>query len=190
MMTPIVKDTKVVFGPCRLSYTHLFSKYNPAGSSAEDGKYMTNVLIPKDQKETIQAIQKAIEAARKAGIVSKWNGKEPKKLDLPLRDGADKENDDSGIYEDHFYINAKCKDRPGIVDRKQIPIVDEEEVYSGMWAYVSVTFYAYSKSGNNGVACGLNNVMKFKDDEHLGGRASAATDFAGVPFDDEDDDEL
>ena len=27
MITPIVKDTKVVFGPCRLSYTHVFSKY-------------------------------------------------------------------------------------------------------------------------------------------------------------------
>ena len=44
MITPIVKDTKVVFGPCRLSYTHVFSKYAPDGDAA-NGKYMTNVLL-------------------------------------------------------------------------------------------------------------------------------------------------
>ena len=37
----------------------------------------------------------------------------------------------------------------------------------------------------------VNNIMKFKDDEHLGGRVSAETDFADIPqFDDEDDDDL
>ena len=29
MITPQVKDMKVVFGPCRLSYVHVFSKYDP-----------------------------------------------------------------------------------------------------------------------------------------------------------------
>ena len=83
MITPIVKDTKVVFGPCRLSYTHVFNKYAPDGDVA-NGKYMTNVLIPKGEKETIKAIQQAIDAAKKAAVVSKWSGKEPKKLDMPL----------------------------------------------------------------------------------------------------------
>ena len=62
MITPIVKDTKVGFGPVRLSYTHLFNKYNPDGDSA-DGKYQTNALIPKSEKETIKAFQQAFEAA-------------------------------------------------------------------------------------------------------------------------------
>lgn len=77
MITPVVKETKVVFGPCRLSYTHVFSKFAPDGDTAS-GKYMTNVLIPKEEKETIKAIQQAIETAKKSGIVSKWGGKEPK----------------------------------------------------------------------------------------------------------------
>ena len=71
-----------------------------------------------------------------------------------------------------------------------MPIVDEEEVYSGVWAVVSVSFYAYDVSGNKGVACGLNNIMKFKDDDHLGGRVSAESDFGGMDFDDEDDEDL
>ena len=190
MITPIVKDTKVVFGPCRLSYTHLFNKFVPDGGSEKDGKYMTNVLIPKEEKETVKAIRQAIEAAKEAGIVSKWSGKEPKKLDMPLRDGEEKENDDDGIYAGHFYVNAKSSTRPGVVDKNKTPIVDEDDIYSGIWAIMSVTFYAYDVNGNKGVACGLNNVMKCKDGERLGGRSSAESDFADVEFDNEDDEDL
>lgn len=188
MITPIVKDTKVVFGPCRLSYTHVFAKYAPDGDT-DNGKYMTNVLIPKEEKETIKAIRQAVEAAKKAATVSKWSGKEPKKLDMPLHDGdIDKEDDD--VYAGHFYVNAKSNTRPGIVDKNKAPIVDEEDIYSGVWAIVSVTFYGYDKNGNRGVACGLNNIMKYKDDERLGGRASAESDFGDVEFDNEDDEDL
>lgn len=184
MIKPVVKDNKVVFGPCRLSYTHLFEKYSPEGASSDNAKYMTNVLIPKSEKATIKAIESAIEVGKKMAIVSKWGGKEPKKLDLPLRDGDDREDD---VYEDHFFVNAKCSTRPGIVDKDKQPIYDEEEIYSGVWAYVSVTFYGYDVSGNRGIACGLNNVMKFKDDERLGGRISAASDFEDIDADDDDD---
>lgn len=185
----ITNETKVVFGPCRLSYTHVFEKFNPGGEG--EGKFMTNILIPKSEKATIAAINKAIEAAKKAAIVKKWGGREPKKIDLPLRDGEEKERDDDGIYENHFYLNAKSKTRPGIVDRDKSPIVDEEEIYSGVWAVVSVTFYAYDVSGNKGVACGLNNIMKFKDDDRLGGRVSADADFADIDLGDGmDDDDL
>ena len=187
MLTPkIISEIKVVFGPCRLSYTHVFNKYTPEGGTAEDGKYMTNVLIPKTEKETIKAIQTAIENAKKSAIVSKWGGKEPKKLDMPLHDG-DVDKDDE-IYEGCFYINAKSNTRPGIVDKNKVPIVDEEEIYSGVWAIMSVTFYGYDVSGNKGIAVGLNNIMKFKDDERLGGRASAESDFEDVDLGDEDDD--
>lgn len=187
MITPVIKNEgrTVVFGPCRLSYTHLFAKYSPDGDP-DNGKYMTNVLIPKSEKETVKALQSAIEAAKKSGVVSKWGGKEPKKLDLPLRDGdTDKENDD--VYSDCYYVNAKATTRPGVIGRNKAPIVDEEEMYSGVWAIVSVTFFPYDVSGNRGVAVGLNNVMKFKDDEHLGGRASAESDFADLDMEDDDD---
>ncbi len=186
MITPISRESKVVFGPCRLSYTHVFAKYNPSGSD-EDGKYMTNILVPKSEKQTVKALQEAIEAAKRAGIAAKWGGKEPKKLDMPLRDGDEKDDE---VYQGCFYLNAKCNTRPGIVDKDKAPIMDEEEVYSGVWCVASVTFYAYDRNGNRGVACGLNNLMKFKDDEHLGGRVSAESDFGGVEFDDVDDDDL
>jgi hypothetical protein len=148
---------------------------------------MTNVLIPKSEKETIKAIQSAIEEAKKQAIVVKWGGKEPKKLDMPLRDGDDKEDE---IYDGHFFVNAKSNTRPGIVDKNKVPIVDEDEIYSGVWAIISVTFYGYEVSGNRGVACGLNNIMKFKDDDRLGGRVSAEADFEGVDLPEDDDEDL
>ena len=104
---------------------------------------------------------------------------------MPLRDGDEKDDEN---YEGHLFVNAKSNTRPGIVDRKKVPIVDEEEVYSGVWAIVSVTFFGYDKNGNKGVACGLNNIMKFKDDEHFGGRVSAESDFGDVDLGDDDDD--
>ena len=119
--------------------------------------------------------------------MSKWSGKEPKKLALPLNDGDDKDDE---LYEDHFFVNAKCNTRPGIVDRNKQPIVDEEEMYSGVWAIVSVTFFPYNTNGNKGVACGLNNLMKWKDDDHLGGRVSAEADFEDVDTSGEDDEDL
>lgn len=183
MITPKLTGSKVVFGPCRLSYTHVFNKYNPDGDD-KNAKYMTNVLIPAGEKETVNAIKKAIEAAKASGIVSKWGGKEPKKLDMPLRDGDEKDDE---VYAGMLYVNAKSKTRPDVVARSGNPITDEEEIYSGVRAIVSVTFYPYDISGNRGIACGLNNIMKFKDDEKLGGRTSAENDFAGIDIDDDDD---
>ncbi|MBR3287947.1 MAG: DUF2815 family protein [Bacteroidales bacterium] len=188
MFQPKVLGTKVIFGPCRLSYTHVFQKYSPDGDDAS-GKYQTNVLIPKTEKETIKALKDAIEEAKRAALVSKWGGKEPRKLQLPLSDGDEKDDE---TYEGHFYVNAKCSTRPGIVDRDKAPITDEEEIYSGVWAVVSVTFFGYDTNGNRGVACGLNNIMKWRDDERLGGRVSAQADFAdfGDDMADEADDDM
>ena len=64
------------------------------------------------------------------------------------------------------------------------PILTRSEVYSGVYGRASITFYAFNSSGNRGTACGLNNLQKIRDDEPLGGKASAEFDFA--TDDDED----
>ncbi len=104
----VVNDTKVIFGPCRLSYTHVFREVQPDGDG--EGKFMTNVLIPKSEKKTIEAIKKAIEAAEKAAIVAKWGGKEPKKLDLALRDGDEKDDE---VYRRPLLFERQEQHTPG-----------------------------------------------------------------------------
>lgn len=186
MRTPKVIENKIIFGPCRLCYVHVFDKFAPKDGMGES-KYMATILIPKSEKQTIKAIEEAIANATNKGKVSKWDGKVPKKLETPLRDGEDKENDPDGVFADCYYLNAKCNTRPGVIDRNKAPIVDEEDFYSGVWADVSVTFFPYKIGTKGGIGCGLNNLMKFKDDEKFGGGASAENDFADISNEDDDD---
>ena len=54
------------------------------------------------------------------------------------------------------------------------------DVYSGMYARVTIRFFAYASSGNRGVGCGLGNVMKIREGEPLSGKSSALNDFKGL----------
>ena len=65
MKDPKVIDSKVIFGPCRQAFTHVFTKHS--ASDEDEGKFSTTIMIPKDEKKTVAAIEKAIEAAKKAG---------------------------------------------------------------------------------------------------------------------------
>lgn len=175
-----VSGERIVFGPVRLSYTHILSRFKFDGDTGE-GKYSTNILIPKGEKKLVEAVRGCIGEAVK-NAKDKWGNRPgtPGKTD-PLYDGTGR----GDVYEGCYFLNAKSNQRPQVVDRNNNPIVDEEEVYSGMWAYVSVTFFPYS-IGGNGIGCALGNVRKYKDDEKLGGGPSAVNDFGGIS--DEDDD--
>lgn len=56
------------------------------------------------------------------------------------------------------------------------------DVYSGMYARVTVNFFPYDASGNRGVGCGLGNVCKTRDGEPLGSRANAVRQRTPVRF--------
>ncbi|MBO5002563.1 MAG: DUF2815 family protein, partial [Prevotella sp.] len=96
---------------------------------------------------------------------------------------------DDEAYANSFFVNANSKTAPQIVDKAVNPILDRSEVYSGCYARVSLTFYAFNSNGNKGIACGLGNIQKVRDGEPLGGRTNAADDF-GAFGDTEDDDFL
>ena len=86
-----------------------------------------------------------------------------------------------------WFVNANTDRAPGVVDADCNPILDRSEVYSGCYCRVSLTFYAFNSNGNRGIACGLNNLQKVRDGEHLGGRVSAEEEFAGLDDDDDED---
>jgi hypothetical protein len=58
-----------------------------------------------------------------------------------------------------------------------------QDIYSGMYARVTINFFGYARAGKRGIGCGLGNVMKTRDGEPLAGGASAAADFAGIAAD-------
>lgn len=175
--------SKVVTGLVRLSYAHV---WEPASINGSDEKYSVSLIIPKSDTKTVKAIQDAVEQAKQDGK-AKFGGKIPANLKLPLRDG-DIERPDDEAYSDSYFINANSKDKPQIVDKNVQPILDKNEVYSGCYARVSITLYAFNSNGNRGIACGLGNIQKVADGDPLGGRSRAEDDFTA--FDDEDDDFL
>ena len=167
-------STKVVTGVVRLSYEHV---WEPASVNGSNPKYSVSLIIPKSDTKTIAAINQAIDNAIRDGA-AKFGGKIPPKgaLKLPLRDGDTEREDEA--YRDAYFINANSTTAPQIVDRSVQPILDRSEVYSGCYARVSINFYAFNSNGNRGIACGLGNIQKVCDGEPLGGKTSAADDFA------------
>lgn len=188
-MAKIITKTEIVTGEVRLSYCHLFTpQVAPNSLPGAKPKYSVCLLIPKDDTETLDAVKSAIKSALEAGAAKKFGGKTPKVWHNPLRDG-DEERDleKNPEYAGHYFINCNSTSKPTLVDRRGQEILDPFEINSGDYARANIQFYAYATSGNNGVACGINNVMKTRDGESLGGgKTSAASAFAGM-FDDDDD---
>ena len=173
-------NTKVVTNEVRLSYANVWEPKSINGGAA---KYSCSIIIPKSDTETVEAINKAIEADLNEGS-SKFGGKIPPRgaLKLPLRDGDTERDDDA--YRGCWFVNANSTTPPQVVDKYVRPITDHSEIYSGVYARVSIAFYAFNSNGNRGVACGLGNIQKVRDGEPLGGRTNAAAEFTTLADDD------
>jgi len=171
-------QTKVIV-PCRFSYLNC---WEPNSVNGSEPKYSVSAIIPKSDTKTIEAIKAAVEVAKKESV-SKWGGKIPANLKLPLRDG-DIDRPDDEAYADSYFFNANSRQAPQVVDKSVQPILDQSDVYSGCYGRVSVTFYGYNSNGNRGIAAGLGNIQKLRDGESLGGRTNAADDFDSMDDDD------
>lgn len=172
--------TKVITGVVRLSYANVWEAKSINGGKE---KYSVSLIIPKSDTKTISKINAAVEAAIEEGK-GKFGGKIPNKaaLKLPMRDG-DLEREDEA-YKDSYFVNANSSTAPQVVDRNLDDIIERSEVYSGIYARVSINFYAFNSNGNRGVACGLGNIQKIRDGEPLGGKSSAVDDFTTEVTDD------
>lgn len=171
-----ISDTAVRLGEVRFSYCNVFSKrINPDGTQ---GKYSVCVIIPKTNTEAVNLFKQAYEAAKLQGKSTKWGGKIPAKVQLPLHDG-DEERDDPA-FEGCWYFNCSSNNAPGVRYRDELGIneaLDDSEFYSGCYGAVTVNLFPYANNGNSGVGVGLNNLIKLRDGERLSGGRSADADF-------------
>ena len=179
MSNKISNPMKVITGPdTRWSYANVWEAKSINGGAP---KYSVSLIIPKSDTVTVNKIKAAIEAAYQEGQGKlKGNGKTVPPLSVlktPLRDG-DQERPDSPEYAGCYFINANSASAPGIVDADRQEIIDRSEVYSGVYGRASINLYAFNSNGNKGIACGLGNIQKVRDGEPLGGKSTAADDFA------------
>ncbi len=177
--------TNVTTGEVRLSYVHLFKPY--AYQPGQEEKFSCTILVPKTDVDTMGRINAAIEAAKQRGISEKWNGVCPPILPTPVYDGDGVRPTDGMAFgpecKGHwvFTASAKADYPPEIVDVHGNPIINQSEVYSGMYARVNVNFFPYAFGGKKGIGCGLGPVQKRRDGEALGGGAPTAAQAFGAP---------
>lgn len=179
-MAKILNNTRVVTNEVRASYAHIAE---PVSVNGGEPKYSMSIIIPKDDTETLNLIDTAIDKAIAAGV-NKFGGKKPSKgmLKLPLRDG-DIERDDEA-YENAYFINCNNKTQPQVVDVNRHAL-DPSNIYSGCYCKVSIQFYAFNVGGSKGVAAALGNIQFIRDGEPLGSmRITAADDFGAADDDD------
>ena len=169
--------TNVVTGKVRFSYCNV-SKARRNELNGKD-EFSTQILVPKDDTDTINAIK----AAAKEAIKAKWGDKVPAKIRNPLRDG-DTEMKSDGVtplgdeYKGHWFMNVKATKKPGLIDAQGNELIGPDDIGSGDYGRVSANAYAYDQAGNRGVAFGLNNVLLLEKGTSLGGtRKSAFEDF-------------
>lgn len=184
-MTTTTNTTKVVTGKVRLSYVALLE---PKAFEGQEAKYSTVILIPKTDKATIKKIQDAQKAAYEAAKNDKLKGIKWERVKTTLRDGdEDMDTEEHPEYAGHMFMSISSKSKPQIIDKYKNKVDSAEEVYSGVYARVSLNAYAYNTAGNKGISCGLNNVQIVAPGDYLGGKASADADFD--EWDEEDDEE-
>jgi hypothetical protein len=173
---------KVLTGVARLSYAALTEPRAPLQGG--EPKYSVTLLIPKSDMATKADIDASIAAAAQDGIEKAWKGVRPPMLKTPIHDG-DGVRQSGEPYGDEckgcWVITASSKQKPEVVHISNVHAqLAPTDIYSGMYARVTIRFFAYANSGNKGIGCGLNNVLKIADGEPLAGHASAATDFDGM----------
>lgn len=173
--------TKVLTGTVRLSYVNLVTPRVP--QKGGEPKYSVTLLIPKTDSATLKDIELSMNAAYEEGVSKKWGGAHPQRKTI-LWDGDGLRQ--SGVpfgdeCKGHWVITASSKNKPQVVGVDNINCeLAPNDIYSGMYARVTINFFPFDTEGSKGVGCGLGNVLKVADGEPLSGGASAASDFAEV----------
>lgn len=181
-----MNQTTITIGEVRLSYCNLFQPRPPYNNPAGEPKFSTTVLVPKNNLAAKAAIDAAINAAIEVGVSKCWGNVRPPQPAICVHDGDGVRPSDGMPFgpecKGMWVFTASCKpDRPPfVVDLAVQPIIQQSEIYSGVYGNINVTFYAYANSGKKGIGCGLNGFQKARDGEPLASTVTAQEAFGAV----------
>lgn len=111
--------------------------------------------------------------------IKKWGDNLPEVMKSPFRNQSERLKY-KGYVDGAIFITLKSKQKPQVVNQDVQEILDQSEIYAGCWCKASVNAYAYDTAGNRGVAFGLGNLQKVKDDDPISSRSNAVDDFAPI----------
>lgn len=170
----------IVLKNVRLSYVKLFE---PEEDSSGQPRYSVRILVPKSNAPAKALIDRAIAAATKLAK-NKHGNAFPDSPKTSVHDGDGVRPSDGQSYgpenAGHWIFTASSKYQPTLLDASKQPAT-EDDLYSGCYAHVGITFFGYNAGMNKGIGVAINNVMKAGDGERLGGNYySADDDFADI----------
>lgn len=178
-----MRPTDVLVKNVRLSYVHF---NQPVSRDDQKPKFSCTILLPKTDLAQKQAIDNAIAAAITLGR-ERFGSRVPAKPKTPIWDGdgyTQTGKEFGAEAKGHWVFTAGLPASKGpveVVDLGRNPILNQSEIYSGMYANVLVSFYFYShESGSTGIGAGLGPVQKVADGEPLGGKLPSAEDVFGA----------
>lgn len=171
------KSSRLLTPRFRVSFPSVYEKQSYNNGTPRYS--LTALFYPKSFTDKETAKWKALLSALNAVSIEAFK-KPMKELDrgvfkLPFHKGDEKEYQGYGDPEMRFCTLANSKRRPEILNANGEPVA-EEDFYAGCWARASVNPYAFNNIGK-GLALGLGNIQKLKDDERFDGFTSAEDDF-------------
>ncbi|MFI3326945.1 MAG: DUF2815 family protein [Clostridia bacterium] len=169
-MSTIYTSTEV-----QINYPSLFEAKQFTNGGAKFGAML---LINKNDKESLDVINTAIEEAIKSGNLLD-NGN----LRLPLRDG-DIEHPGELAFNNKYYLNAYSAHQPTVVDRDALPITNKREFSPGTFVKVAIRFYSYSHS-QQGVAAEILGVQQVAEGTLESQQPKEEISFSAIQEDDE-----
>lgn len=178
---------KFTTGLVRLSYAHLTE---PAENLNGVMQYSASLIIPKDNKKSVQQFENAIRTMMgDKECIAKWGGKNTG-IKSPLHDG-DTERPEDANYANSYYVNVKANTdhRPKLYNKDLTEIVDPSDIYSGCYGQAVLSVYAYNYQGSSkGLSFSILSFRKVKDGAPLGGVSVSENDFDDDLLDGFDDD--
>ena len=162
---------RIITPECVLSYPNLFE-----ARSFNDGDPKYSATLVFLSGVDIGPLKRAALEVLK----ERWGAKvedmlTKKQLRLPFRPGEEKGYPDGSIF-----MNVTTQQRPGVVDQRVQPVIDQSDIYAGCFVRASIRPFAYDKAGNKGVSFGLINVQKLRDGDRLDSRTKPEDDFGAV----------
>lgn len=159
----------------RLAFPSLFEAKTVNGEGAP--AFSAAFILPKNHPQL-----KEIEAALKEVADAKWGPKataiytQMKAQDKLCLHNGDTKADYDG-FPGNFYISARNKSRPLVVDRDKAPLSSADgKPYAGCYVHASIELWAQDNSYGKRINASLRGVQFFKDGDAFAGGAPASED--------------
>lgn len=159
----------------RLAFPVLFNAKSVNGEG--DPAFSASFLLDSKHPQ-IAEIKKAIDEVGRAKWGQKWEAvkKQMEAADKTALHDGDTKAEYAG-FEGNFYISARNKVRPLVIDRDKSPLVESDgKPYAGCYVNASIELWAQDNNYGKRINASLRGVQFLKDGDAFAGGGTASED--------------